>query len=130
MKPLYVGNVMAVPLGWGTMELYYLIRALVPLYYRAKNGVAFVLDSFGVLRLAGFQRLERELANWIEAKYDEDYSMTLEYPGDPDDVEVETSEILTPSKLRVTIRPVTSLTMGRSGLKVVFNPPHEVLDKL
>lgn len=132
MKPTYDGNVMAVPLDWGTngvMEPYYVARAMLPLFRAAENGVAFVLDPRGVFSKPGLPAVAKALKIAISDQYGESHAMATEYhedapAGSPGDRAIKESarRARIADKVTVSITPVSSPKTGMSGIKVTFRP--------
>lgn len=133
--PMYEGNAMAVPLTWGvtkTMDPHDVSKFIEPLFEKANNGVAYVLDQNGVFAAAGLSAVEKALQERIHSDYYEQAGMDEEWYQDHPDAEKARQALArswkkvdAAKKMRVKITPITSPKSGKAGLKVVFSPTVE-----
>lgn len=134
-NPVYQDNAVALPLYWGTtgvVEPYHIAKYLYPLYAKAKNGVAYILDDRGLIAKSGVPAVEKAIRGWILTPYREDYEVYAPeaYQGHPDEDSLMAASLASlrqAEKVRVRLTPIVSPATGKRGYKVVFTPPHEQL---
>lgn len=134
--PVYEGNVMALPLNWGTagtMTPANVAKYVADLWPRAKSGVAYILDNQGAFEAAGLKQVEREVLLRCQDNVAEAQAMAAE--GHEDLARIDKAKykaLMAPhwervkkvdSQLRVDISPYVSPRSGLKGLMVRFSLP-------
>lgn len=136
IHPVFDKNVMAIPATWGShgeIKVMSAARSIGPLYEKAINGVAFIVDPNGVISRIDRNLLQRELVSHIQDWYGERDAMLQEYfQDDPDgnkQLDKSSRELEAIEKLHVRILDITSPTTGRRGLKLIFSPTAQELSR-
>lgn len=137
LVPKYEKNVMAVPTAWadqGRLAPHTIQHHIIPLYERAKNGVAFILDPAHVLAPL-LPTLSRTFGRDLADHFGEAKDMALEgtedhyAPGNPKyrylDNLIATAAFLNANDVHMFFAPYQSPKTGLSGWRLQFTPTWE-----